>query len=98
VGIVSIENGPDGRPHVTHDPSDGTLCLLTGPVTGEATMADGTVYDFTPAGVAVQAVHAGEAVHAYEMKLSADNRLKGALGLPHEWEHVCTEECGTEAQ
>lgn len=91
-----------GRVGYRQDPIDpAKTVLLTGPVKGPVTLADGTVYDVSPDALEVAPEVAGELSHhiglLHETEGHPDHQRRGTEGydpLRHEYDHVCTDACG----
>jgi hypothetical protein len=71
--------------------------VLTGPIGGTVSLADGTTYNISPSVVEVASeAHAGELVHYIEQMHEANGGLPvGDTRVP--FTHTCTDRCGVAA-
>lgn len=90
---TNIGTRPDGSPlyHYRQTDSD-TPVVLTGPATGEVTVADGTTYSVSEPVIEVAAGHEGEVAHHIAVQLQDSGHPDHAAGEP--FVHDCTEACG----
>jgi hypothetical protein len=91
---------PDGsiRYHHIYDGPEGGGILLTGPIAGAITLADGSAYDVTPGVIHHLPGHAGPILHHIEkIHESLGGVPVGNSGDRQPFTHTCTEACGAEA-
>jgi hypothetical protein len=75
--------------------SDGHV-LLTGPIKGTVTLADGTVYDVSPDVVEIDPAHAGELGHLIGLHYEDNGHPEHDAEVP--FVHECSDHCGEAAR